>query len=186
MADWAHSPVHRLTEAGAYIITAGTYQKIHIFDNADKLTFVRDALLSLASSYSWNLEAWAIMSNHYHFIVTPLENCVQSKGKPSHPRSLQRLIAHLHSITAREVNIIDKKPGRKVWFQYWDTHLTYERSYLARLNYVHNNPAHHKLVANANDYEWCSAKWFETEANKSFFKTVMSFKIDKVNIKDDF
>jgi hypothetical protein len=29
MADWPHSPVHRLTEAGAYMVTCGTYLKAH-------------------------------------------------------------------------------------------------------------------------------------------------------------
>jgi hypothetical protein len=26
MRDWPHSPVHRLAEPGAYIVTAGTYR----------------------------------------------------------------------------------------------------------------------------------------------------------------
>ena len=33
----------------------------------------------------------------------------------------------LHSLTAREVNRLDANPGRKVWHNYWDTELTYEK-----------------------------------------------------------
>ena len=35
------------------------------------------------------------------------------------------------------------------------------KSYLARLNYVHQNPVKHGLVRVANQYRWCSAAWLE-------------------------
>lgn len=87
--------------------------------------------------------------------------------------------------TAKEFNLQDNQPGRRVWFQYWDTLLTFQRSYLARLNYVHNNPVKHGLVANAENYPWCSAAWFAQNAPRSFVETVSRFKIDKVNVFDE-
>ena len=70
----------------------------------------------------------------------------------------------LHSRTASWVNNADATPGRRVWYNYWDTRLTYEKSYRARLNYVHQDPVNHRLVAVANQYPWCSAAWFERTA----------------------
>ncbi|MDI6736459.1 MAG: hypothetical protein QME42_09780 [bacterium] len=96
------------------------------------------------------------------------------------------IIRHLHSVIAHQINAIEKTPKRKVWFQYWETRITYDKSYFTRLNYVHNNPVQHGLVLYADQYEWCSAKWFKLYADKSFFRTVSSFKFDKVNVKDDF
>ena len=87
--------------------------------------------------------------------------------------------------TAEQLNLWDNKPGRKVWFQFWDSH-TYERSYLARLNYVHQNPVRHGVVAVAEQYKWCSAKWFSQNAPPALAKSVGSFKIDQVNVPDDF
>ena len=176
MPQWHHSPIHQLTEKGAYIVTAGTYQKESLLNTPQKLNYVRDSLLSLSQEYGWNLQSWSVLSNHYHFVAVSLD----------HSQSLSRMIQQFHSITAREINAIDRTSGRKVWFQYWDTRLTYEKSYLARLNYVHNNPVHHGLVSKAVEYEWCSAQWFETYATASFFRTVNSFRFDKVNIEDDF
>ena len=185
MSNWHHSPVHRLTERGAYMVTAGTYQKKHTFDTPEKLAIIRDSLLSLLQEQGWNLCAWAVLSNHYHFVAVALE-----EAKP-----LRNLIQHLHSVTARKINAISKAKAaasklphseRRIWFQYWETQLTYKKSYFSRLNYVHNNPVHHKIVVNAEDYEWCSAKWFRLHAGDSFFRTVSSFKFDKVNVKDDF
>jgi putative transposase len=176
MPDWPHSPVHRLGAAGAYMVTAGTYQKQHYFRTADRLSMLQDQLVSLANQYGWKLQAWAVFSNHYHFVTL----------SPDEPGSLRRMIGHLHTLTAQEVNRLDGIDGRKVWYEYWDTHLTYERSYLARLHYVHQNPVRHGLVKVANAYPWCSAGWFEQQVTPAVYKVVTSFKIDRVNVPDAF
>lgn len=176
MPDWPHAPIHRLAEQGAYMVTAGTYRKLHHFRGEHRLDLLSDSLLSLARKYGWGLQAWAVFSNHYHFVAT----------SPEDPASLGRFLQDLHSETARAVNDLDGAGSRRVWFNFWDTHLTYERSYLARLRYVHENAAHHGLVRNAADYAWCSARWFEATAHAAFFKTVASFKIDRVKVRDDF
>ena len=84
------------------------------------------------------------------------------------------------------VNADDGMTGRKVWFQYWDTCVTSERSYFARLHYVHRNPVKHDLVAAAEDYPWCSMSWFLSEAEPVFQRKVFSFKCDRISIRDDF
>ncbi len=177
MVDWPHSPAHRLGESGAYIVTAATYQKAHHFRTPERLTFLQETLFRLARQYSWHLQAWAIMANHYHFVAMPTASAASN---------LPKMISHLHSVTARELNSLDGALGRRVWFQYWDTHLTYQSSYYARLNYVHQNPVHHRLVPLATEYPWCSAAWFERTTEKSFFQMVTGFKTDRVSMFDDF
>ena len=76
--------------------------------------------------------------------------------------------------------------GQQVWHEYWDTQLSYERSYYARLKYVYQNPCRHGLVPVASSYPWCSAAWFERTASQSFVKTVAGFKTDRISIQDDF
>lgn len=53
--------------------------------------------------------------------------------------------------TAKWINQVDAKPGRQVWHNFWETRLTYQKSYLARLKYVHQNPVKHGLVVVAID-----------------------------------
>jgi putative transposase len=84
------------------------------------------------------------------------------------------------------VNERDSTAGRKVWFQYWDSHLSFEKSYFARLRYVHENAVHHGLVSVASNYPWCSAGWFERCAEASFRKTIMSLPCNTINVLDDF
>lgn len=92
----------------------------------------------------------------------------------------------IHMQTAKQLNLWDNIPERKVWFQFGDSHITFEPSYLARLNYVHYNPARHGVVALAENYKWCSASWFAGNASPAFVNTVKSFKTDRVQVPDDF
>jgi putative transposase len=176
MSDWPHSPAHRLSEAGAYMVTCGTYLKQPLFRGTKRLRFLCDALLRLAAEYEWNLQAWAVFANHYHFVAL----------SPPQPGNLPEFMKKLHSDTALEVNQWDGTKGRQVWFQYWDTQLTYEKSYFARLSYVHRNAVHHKLVSEPSLYPWCSAGWFQRRATASFYKTIMRFGIERLRVPDDF
>ena len=122
------------------------------------------------------MEAWALFSNHYHFVAHAACDATPLKD----------LLRELHRSTGLHVNERDQAAGRQVWFNYWDTELTYERSYYARLNYVHQNPVKHGLVAVANQYRWCSVAWLERTATAAQVKPIYGVKIDRVRIEDDF
>jgi len=91
---------------------------------------------------------------------------------------------HYHS--ASQLNALDQQPGRSVWYNYRDTRLTHQHSYLARLHYVHRNAVKHGLVPVANQYPWCSAAWFERTASPAQVKTIYGFKTDRLGVEDDF
>jgi len=173
---WAHSPAHYFVPGAMYIVTAGTYRKKQYFAVPRRLTMVLSTLFEQAERFGWSLQSWAELPNHYHFVGQAPENV----------RSLPRMLQVVHSLTARAVNAEDGTAGRKVWFQYWDTCITNERSYLVRLHYVHANPVKHGVVPAAEDYPWCSMSWFLREAEHAFQRTVLSFKCDRISIKDDF
>lgn len=175
---WPHALTHQLSNAGTYIVAAGTYEKAHYFRGKERLAVLQRGILKLAAQYGWRLEAWAVFSNHYHFVA---------HSPPSEQaKSLPRMLAELHQKTAKWVNRLDGKVNRKVWHNFWETRLTYQRSYLARLNYVHNNPVRHGLVLVANHYPWSSAAWFERVASAANVKTIYSMKIDQLTINDEF
>jgi len=158
------------------MVTAGTYYKEPFFRGADRLDYLCGMLLELAEHYSWHPQAWAVFPNHYHFVAL----------SPPKGATLVQFTRHLHGLTAIETNRWDNVAGRHVWYQYWDKELTFQRSYLARLGYVHKNAVHHGLVREPSLYPWCSAGWFQREAETSFYKTVMGTKIDQVQVADDY
>jgi len=174
---WPHAPVHQLSENGTYFVTAGTYRKEHHFRNDKRLGALCRGLLAVAVDAGWQLEAWAVFSNHYHFV---------GHSPESGAGTLARMLGTLHEKTAKWVNHLDGAPGRKVWHNFYETLLTYEKSYLARLNYVHQNAVHHGLRPAAHLYPWCSATWFETTATRAQVATIYGFKTDRLRVLDEY
>jgi len=174
--NWPHAPSHWLFDPGLYIVSTGTYRKLQHLNSPARLDFFQESLFEYAKEFGWNLRAWAVLANHYHFVA----------ASRTDPQTLRKFLGKLHMQTSKRFNRLDNKPGRTVWFQFCDSHITFERSYLARLNYVHYNPARHGVVALAENYKWCSAAWFAQNAPRAFVNTVKSFKIDRVNVPDDF
>lgn len=98
--DWPHGPTHWLRQGGVYIVTAGTYGKEHFFHSVERLNYLTNALLTLAEEYHWELQAWAVFPNHYHFVAAS-----------DRPGTLRQVIQYLHSISAKHINLLDGKPG---------------------------------------------------------------------------
>lgn len=157
------------------MVTGSTLHKERLVNSPEKLTLVEAALFDVMEEFGWQLQAWAVFANHYHFVGLA----------PEEPR-LSEALNKLHTCTSRELNKMDEAPGRKVWFQFWDNRVTFANSYWARMSYVHRNPVRHGLVPRAELYEWCSAKWFFEKAPNAFYERIMDMKIDNVNVYDDF
>lgn len=158
------------------MVTAATYHKQHVFSTPGELEYLHDLLLEKAEEHGWRLEAWAVLSNHYHFVGR----------SPEVENATGILTADLHLASANWINAKQGAPGRRVWYRHWHTLLTFEKSYLARLAYVHRNPVRHGLVKEAVDYRFCSARWLQQNSSNAFMNTLMTFPIDRVNVEDDF
>jgi putative transposase len=178
------------------MLTAGTYLKRPYFRGSERLRYPCEMLQAVAKEHKWQLEAWAVFPDHYHFVgisPPPAEGGEECGEKPQPPRSvafgkeaLVKFLKHLHSVTAIQANRWDQTPGRQTWYQYWDSELTFQMAHLARLSYVHKNAVHHGLVREPSLYPWCSAGWFQRTATLAFFKTVMRMKVDRVHVLDEF
>jgi putative transposase len=174
MTTWPHAPSKLVGVPGTYIITSGTYQKQPFFRSREELDHLQEHIFAACEEFQFQLQAWSVFANHYHLVGFTASDGVRSLTKAIHGR------------TSLSINKLHSTPGRQVWYRTWDSLLTYERSYLARLHYVHENPVHHNLARQSCDYRWCSAKWFEDQADRSFVNTVRSFPIDNLNVVDDF
>lgn len=176
MRTWPHAPSKLVNQPGMYIVTAGTYQKVHHFKEEQALAYLHDLILLKAEELGWRLEAWAVLSNHYHFVGR----------SPERDRAVSEITKAIHIDSAKWINERDGTPGRRVWFSCWDTLLTFEKSYLARLSYVHRNAVHHGLVAEPHDYPYCSARWLTENAPSGFARTVLSYPCSKISLPDDY
>ncbi len=174
--DWPHAPPHRLSEAGVYFITARTHQQRHLLHTPARRDWLLALLQSVFGEQGWHLEAWAVLSNHYRVVA---------HSPPGSAATLRPLIQKLHSQSTKRLNAEDETPGRtRLWQNYRETHLTWQRSYLARLNYVHQNPRHHGLVARASQWPWCSAAEFKASVTPAWLRTVSRFPFDTIAAED--
>ncbi len=176
---WPHAPPHRLCLGGVYFVTARCSQRRHLLADDDMKDWFQETLFRVAKELGWTLEAWAILSNHYHFVA-------HSPKGPGGAESLRDMIRKLHSLTTQELNRRDRQPGRtRLWQNFRETCLTHQHSYLARLQYVHQNAVHHRLVAVGSDWKWCSAAEFKKAVTPAWLKTITSFKYNEIADKDD-
>ena len=175
---WPHAPPHRLSLRGVYLVTARCAEGRHLLAEDEMKDWFQERLFTIAKEYGWTLEAWAILSNHYHLIG-------HSPQRPDGAESLRDMIRKLHSLTTRELNCRENQAGRtRLWQNFRETCLTHQRSYLARLHYVHQNAVHHKLVAVGSDWKWCSAAEFKQAVTPAWLKTITSFQYDEIAAKD--
>lgn len=173
---YLYNPPHYFVPNAMYIVTGSLLYKQRLLFDDKRKALVLEILLERAAHWNWDMQAWSVLENHYHFVSQAPQNAL----------TLESLIRQVHSKSAVELNKLDMTPGRKVWQNYWDTCITHEMSYLARIRYVHLNPVKHGLVQNAEDYPFCSYKWFLEQADDEFQKQVMDQPIDRVDIEDDF
>lgn len=173
---YTHNPPHYFVPNAMYMVTRTILHKQNLLRENRCKEFFLKTLFEKAEGLGWNLQAWAVLHNHYHFI----------SQAPSISTTLAKLIQQVHSITAIQLNRWDHTPGRQVWQNYWDTCITHEKSYLARLRYVHENPIKHGLVESAIDYPYCSYKWFFDQGDNDLKEQVFGQPIDNVNVFDDF
>jgi len=164
-----------MTENGIYVVTASTLNHRLLFNTDRKRDLLERIILSKAKLHRWDLEAWAVFANHYHFVA---------RGNPD-SMNLGDLstgcIPSWHGLSMSwTIDLIGSVA------QLLETRLTYQHAYLARLKYVHQNAVRHGLVATGNQYPWCSAAWFERVASVAQVKTIYRFKIDSVQVPDDF
>ncbi len=109
-----------------YFLTARAREKAHLFATAGRRDWFEQMLFDTFAERGWKLEAWAVLSNHYHVVA---------HSPPGGAETLRAVVQKLHSLSTKRLNTEDGTPGRtRLWQNYRETHLTYPQSYLARLN----------------------------------------------------
>jgi len=168
--SYKHNPPHLFQPSVSYMVTGAMKHKEPLLNTDDKKGKLCELLFERASILEWQLEAWSVLPNHYHFIARA----------PKNANTLSMLIRSLHSLSARYINSIDHRPGRQVWWNYWDRCIRDEASYLSMLHYVHMNPVKHGITHIAEDYPFCSYRWFMDHAESEFRKRVQDQPVDRL------
>ena len=145
-----HNPPHLFLADRLYMLTASTYKKeAYLRSDKRKLDWI-GAFLKASEIYQWSVIASVVLNNHYHAILR----------SPEEKLNMAKFVASYHKYTARKWNAEDQTPGRKVWWNYWDTCIRSEKDYLAKLNYIFLNPVKHGIVDQAEEYAFSNYRTF--------------------------
>ena len=159
------------------MVTGSTYLKRRHLIDSDSRERLLLYILKSCQRYGWNLEDWVILDNHYHLMLESPENA----------DSLPLLVKAAHKFTSiwlRKNKEVDT--SKKIFHNYWDSCITYERSYFARLNYVYFNPVKHVYVSHPKDYPFGSY-FYRYEKFAEELKILRDkYPFEGVNVNDNF
>jgi putative transposase len=174
---YAHTPPHLYRPGSKYFITASAYQRRRLFDEEAKKHLCR-SLFKACECRGWKVDDWVILDNHYHVMLSsPDGNC-----------EFSTLIAECHKFTALFIKKHDPNTQefKHIFSNYWDTCITHERSYFARLNYIYQNPAKHGYVQDAKDYQWGSYADRVRMQREYIERLISDFPCDRVHVEDEY
>ena len=156
---------HHITQCGNY--------RQDIFDNEGNYKQYAEWINEYAKENNVDILAYCLMSNHVHFIVIPKRaEDLSEVFKTAHTR-------YSHYLNRQRLAKGHLWQGRFYSCILGDSHLC------RAIRYTENNPVRAKIVKNAWEYEWSSAKDHAgCRNNKSLIKTGRYKTIEKKEWKD--
>lgn len=174
---YVHTPPHLYRSGAKYFITASIFRKMMLLDDKAKERLFL-SLLKACENHFWKLEDWVILDNHYHIMLNAPEGEI----------NLSRFVAEYHKFVALFIKKNNPKTIHlsKIFNNYWDTCISYEKSYYARLNYIFYNPVKHGYVDNAEDYRWGSF-YIRYRENRAYIEKLQKeYPFEEVKVEDDY
>lgn len=157
MITYKHRPPHIYLDDTNYFITVGIFQKKPLFNTNAKKAIVKSALESAVKKFEYILHAWVILDNHFHILIKTLNG-----------KLLPRFMGAITGKSAIELNKLNKTPGRKCWYQYWDRCIRNEADFWRRMNYTHHNPVKHGYVSRMDKYPFSSYRGYLEEEGQEW------------------
>ena len=150
-------------------LTFSCYRRMPLLTNDVWREMLCRSIDTAIDRWQFRLVAFVLMPEHVHLLVYPTETPVKidrllSAMKQPYSVRIKRLLEAAHSPLLERLTV-QERPG-KTAFRYWqegpgyDRNLSTERAVLAAIDYIHNNPVRRRLVAEATQWKWSSARWY--------------------------
>ena len=128
---------HHITQRGNYGQT--------VFHRNEDRRFYLTLLTEFLPHYGITLEAYCLMSNHVHLIVTPHDQ-----------NGISRALQRIHSEYARSLHLRLRQTGH-LWQARFHSVALDEEHFWAAMLYVERNPVRAGLVEHPSQWPWSSA-----------------------------
>ena len=175
---YKHNPPHLFLPQTKYFVTGAIYQQKPLLCSDDAKNRLIESLKIGFNSKGWKLEDWVALHNHYHVI----------SESPENSSSLAEIIRDVHKFTAMWLRkyVEEARDMEKIWWNYWDSCITHEASYLSRLNYLWYNPQKHGVIENAEDWPFGSLIEHLRKDDAYVRNVCLNYPCDSVKVRDAF
>lgn len=175
---YKHNPPHLFIPDAKYFITGATYQRKHFLINDESKIALINSIIKGFTDKNWVVEDWVILNNHYHLMVN-------SSKDTSQLNKIIKDILRFNSLWIKK-NFSKFKNEEVLWYNYWDTCITYESSYYSRLNYIWYNPVKHNYVRNPEDWTHGSFYFRIKEEGEKVNFIHEKYPCDKLKLYDNY
>jgi putative transposase len=158
-----HKPFHLYLDEKIYFVTVSTLNKEKMISTSAKKRVVKKRLEEASVKYKAKTYAWVILPNHYHTLFRFREK-----------QDLGRFIGFVNGGSSFELNRLENKRGRQVWWNYWDNCIRDEQTFYRRFNYIHHNPVKHGYVKRCEDYEFSSYNHYLRKLGKEYMDSIFA------------
>ncbi|NLF11028.1 MAG: transposase [Anaerolineaceae bacterium] len=154
-----HSPPHPYQDQEYYLLTCTCFEHQCHISSPERRQRLLDDLFEKFITEGVEIRAWIILPNHYHLLARITDF-----------RALGTTFRLVHGPLAREWNLEDKSPSRKVWYRFADRAIRSPAHYYTTLNYVHYNPVKHRWAESPYDWAESSVHWYLEQEGREWLR----------------
>ena len=145
-------------------VTVVTHNRVPVFRSPQACQFLIDAISKAMATYPLKLIGYAVMPDHLHLIVNPLEQNIEMVLKQIKGASAHHIIAWLRAegyerfLEKLKLDIQQKRSHQyALWMKrFFPVELWSIKFVQQKLQYVHNNPVSAGLCKHPAEWKWSS------------------------------
>lgn len=155
----------------AYFITVTTVGWVDVFTRLNQKYIIIDALCYCQKNKGLEIYAYCLMHSHLHLLCKavgePTLSEIMRDFKKFTSKKIIKTIQEepesrrewMLAYFSKSCEHLKRKQQYKVWQDGYHAEATYSNSFIReKLNYIHQNPVKEKIVSNAEDYYFSSAR----------------------------
>ena len=161
--------LHRFNEPGQpRELTFSCYRRFRVLESERTRQWFGEALEAARATFGFQVWAYVLMPEHVHLLVYPGEHPEQVSAflKALKEPIARKAVAYLKAHDRSWLERLRVREGRRLRHRFWqpgggyDRNITTAAALRAAIDYIHANPVGRGLVAQAEDWEWSSARWY--------------------------
>lgn len=151
-------------EGAVYHITQRGNNKEYIFRENKHKSFLLKQIKEYNKKFDFQLLAYAIMDNHYHFLIK------------TNKTPITEIMFYINNVVGKYLNRELHRTGHVFENRYFCSLVDTDAYLIWLLRYIHRNPVRAHICSKVDDYKWSSHYFYKNGIN-TFVNTDFSLKI---------